>query len=307
MRLCAAIKFDRQINPNHRNHYISPGGYEMKFSNGETVQFDFMDYCGNVDSKDRSILYADVEVLDTDSFPESEWLRHFTGTIDEILEFYIYTGEDHEEEIFPVELLGLTLYNDDDIEIPISETALHSIWKAENYYVDSLNEIHAGKSHIKMQYYCNACGEIGLPTDVSPLTVHEAEELPIQERELYETYWSDRYGFKTYVVNYNKTPALALNFLVCEQFVEDTIGRKPTDEDMDKVFAYLGAYAGSIDRLNMLDDCEVAIGDYTDPDGHELMVIVPYNARREIPYICECLDNAVYTDIECIIKEAFSV
>lgn len=127
----AKIKFDREIDEG--KHYIVPGGYEMTFVNNLginliTVSFDFVSYIGNIDKKDLTILHCEMEELDDDTFPESLFIEHFLGTISEIKEFYVYTGEDDEPEINPVELLELRLSHG-NYTIPADEKVLGKIWE----------------------------------------------------------------------------------------------------------------------------------------------------------------------------------
>jgi hypothetical protein len=133
----AKIKFDREIDTD--KHYISPGGYEMTFVNNlggnpTTVCFDFTTYIGNVDKKEPTILHCEMEDLDVDVFHESLFIEHFLGTISEIKEFYVYTGEDDEPEINPVELLELRLSHGNYV-IPADEKVLGKIWGKEDAHV----------------------------------------------------------------------------------------------------------------------------------------------------------------------------
>jgi hypothetical protein len=66
--------------------------------------------------------------LDTGCFPDAEFLETFTGSATDIGEFFVYTGEDNEPDIYPVELISLKLYNNDDEEIKISDDLLGTIW-----------------------------------------------------------------------------------------------------------------------------------------------------------------------------------
>jgi hypothetical protein len=125
----ATIRFDREIDK--EKHYIVPGGYEMTFDNGVTTAFDFMDYCGCIDANDRTVLYCEMRNLDIQSVEESEFLKHYVGSIIAINDFYIYTGESYEEEINPVELLELVLYNNDDKIISIDKKLLGKIWNCK--------------------------------------------------------------------------------------------------------------------------------------------------------------------------------
>ena len=103
-RMVMDIKFDRPINPDR--HYISPGGYTIKCKD-KSYSFDFMDYEGNVDKDDPTILHAEVSHLDEDY--SNDLSKFNSEKIEETEESYIYTGEGEDPEINPVEVLSLTL------------------------------------------------------------------------------------------------------------------------------------------------------------------------------------------------------
>lgn len=124
MRMLASIQFDREIDRNE--HYISPGGYEMTFSNGATTAFDFLDYWGTIDNRDKTILNCEMRSLDTESFEESEFLRTFAGSVVQINEFFVYTGEYDEPEIHPVKLVSLDIFNDNGERINVGNAIINS-------------------------------------------------------------------------------------------------------------------------------------------------------------------------------------
>lgn len=66
-----------------------------------------MDYVGNVDKDDPTILHAEVDHLDKDY--STDLSKFNSKKIEAIEEFYIYTGEEEDPEINPVEVLSLTL------------------------------------------------------------------------------------------------------------------------------------------------------------------------------------------------------
>ena len=162
----------------------------------------------------------------------------------------------------------------------------------------NLNEIYKND---ELFYYCNSCGEINIPnTDV--FSYHDVDELPIKERNLYENYWSDAYGFQMYVVNYNGNAAMALNFLFCETYLSDILNKdKINDTDMQMLYNAISDYAKILEKDKIVAFCDIAVGDYTDPDGHELLVIIPYERRTEIKNIAEALENVVSNGVESLI------
>lgn len=98
------IKFDRPIDK--EKHYISPGGYIFK-SSGKTYHFDFLTYEGTIDEKDPTVLHTDVYHLDEDY---SNKLDDFdSAELEEIEEFFIYTGEENDPEIKPVSVISLII------------------------------------------------------------------------------------------------------------------------------------------------------------------------------------------------------
>ena len=100
-RMYITLKMDRDIQI--PEHYVSVGGYELSFANGESVGFDFYESCGSVDPYDKSVIHFELRDLDTDSFPESEKLVRLllTSKVKELVECYVYTGEERESEINP--------------------------------------------------------------------------------------------------------------------------------------------------------------------------------------------------------------
>lgn len=132
MRMYACIRFDREIDP--EKHYISPGGYEVVLEDGAIVAFDFMDYEANVDTDDRTLLHCHMKNLDVVSFPSATVLKKYCGVVKRFEDFYIYTGEGNfieEEEINPVELVEVSLTNNDDQFITFDEACLGDIWTKE--------------------------------------------------------------------------------------------------------------------------------------------------------------------------------
>lgn len=101
------IKMDRPIDKN--KHYISPGGYEIKFRDNTTMQFDFCDYEGLIDDKDPSILHCKLTHADLDSFPNMINLCNSLSKTTELIECYVYTGEENEPEINLTKILSFII------------------------------------------------------------------------------------------------------------------------------------------------------------------------------------------------------
>lgn len=119
------IKMDRPVVKDE--HYFSPGGYELSATIGgekRSIAFDFNTSYSTIQD-DPTIMHCIVEDLDTDSFPEAEGLTSdFLLMVDEIVEFYVYTGEHNEPELHPQELLSLSFYMTDGSRIIVSDEIL---------------------------------------------------------------------------------------------------------------------------------------------------------------------------------------
>lgn len=108
MRMSFKIEMDRPIIKG--THYISPGGYCLRFwlGNGKCkdIDFDFMDYEGTI--VDGNFLECSVEVLDTESFSESSYLvNYLKNYAHDWVEFFVYTGEHDESVINPVKVSNI--------------------------------------------------------------------------------------------------------------------------------------------------------------------------------------------------------
>lgn len=118
------LKFDRPIEK--EKHYISPGGYAFR-SGGKTYRFDFLNYEGNIDQEDPSILYAEVHHLNKNY---SDDMSDFNAdALEAIEEFFVYTGEYGDPEIHLKSVLSLTVWqgnmetNINQKLLPIEETS----------------------------------------------------------------------------------------------------------------------------------------------------------------------------------------
>ena len=127
MRMYAKILFDREIK---KEHYISPGGYEVITKDETTMQFDFCQFKGWISSDNSRILNCVFSDLDIDSFPESVNLN--PKEIMRISEFFVFTGEDDEPEIHPVKLLSLEFCMDDE-EYEVSDVIVKTANVTDGY------------------------------------------------------------------------------------------------------------------------------------------------------------------------------
>ena len=164
----------------------------------------------------------------------------------------------------------------------------------------SLNEIY---EHDQLYYWCNASGEIN-PKD-NPMRVGSEEDLPMRECELYEQFWTEGNGCWMYVVDYMDQTGMALCFLCDYSWAADMLQKANREvKDSEKAALYRAAHRVGEDIETWLHrtyeslNCEVWIGKETDPDGHEIMVFIPFEERRIIRKLSEELDQMVYSAIE---------
>lgn len=92
------LLFDRAIDKDI--DFISPGGYEVKLDEGESIQFDFVDYYANIDDDDKSILHVECSGIDIESFPEAGIIAmsDVAEHIVEIVEFFVYSAMEGTED-----------------------------------------------------------------------------------------------------------------------------------------------------------------------------------------------------------------
>lgn len=111
MRAYLSVKFDRPVDKD--KHYISPGGYEVKTSGGETINFDFEHGFGAVRMDDPTIMDFEFRDADTFTFPAMEKLLQVLPEVTQMTECYIYTGEQDEPEINVAKILEFSIEGSD--------------------------------------------------------------------------------------------------------------------------------------------------------------------------------------------------
>ena len=133
LKMVLQIRFNREIDKD--KDYISPGGYEMVM-NGKNVQFDFCDHYGTICLTDRSICTFQLEHPDYDSFPKIEKVTlDDLKNISKITECFVYTDEEGESNLEPIEIVSISFV------IPDSKTPVIEISdKVINEYNESLSK-----------------------------------------------------------------------------------------------------------------------------------------------------------------------
>lgn len=118
-----SIRFDRPVN---EKHYIIPGGYTIKAdrphqnNNGrqsDLITFDFCDEDRYIDETDPCVMHFQVRNLDPEYGNSNEELNKTTLKTANFSEFFVYTGEDDDPEIKPVQICTLAFIMDDGTAI----------------------------------------------------------------------------------------------------------------------------------------------------------------------------------------------
>lgn len=99
------LKMDREIED---DHYISPGSFTIKTSDGEEISFDFHLSEGKINKENSKYIHFCMSELDVTSFPRSKNINTNILHDSQFIEFFIYTGEDDEPEIYPEKIINLT-------------------------------------------------------------------------------------------------------------------------------------------------------------------------------------------------------
>lgn len=119
------LEFDKPITS---KHYISPGGYEVS-SKGNYYGFDFFESVGIKSKNNPRLIHYEIENLDKQAFPESIYLydKFWKSGNYEFSEFYVYTGEYDEPELYLKEVKSVTMIFDDGECFNIPEEKLLKI------------------------------------------------------------------------------------------------------------------------------------------------------------------------------------
>ena len=115
------IRFNRKLT---KDDYVVPGGYEMVFGD-RSIQFDFQNYNGSINEDNPTILHCEMEHPDFSSFEEfrsvsADDLRN----ISEIVECYVYIGDECDPELKEIEILAITFWPADGDPVDISDDVI---------------------------------------------------------------------------------------------------------------------------------------------------------------------------------------
>lgn len=114
----------RMNRPVTENDLISPGGYEILFDTGESIQFDFMD---TYQFHDNDMVTHQCEHLDVESFPESEKLAALLQEhkVVKLVEFYVDV-EGCASEIRPLSISNFYFEFDDGTSLSLNKDIINA-------------------------------------------------------------------------------------------------------------------------------------------------------------------------------------
>lgn len=121
LEMAMDIRFNRKLK---KDDYVVPGGYEMVFGD-RSIQFDFQDYYGSINEDNPTILHCEMEHPDFSSFEEfrsvsADVLRN----ISEIVECYVYIGDECDSELKEVEILAITFWLAEGDSVDVSKEVI---------------------------------------------------------------------------------------------------------------------------------------------------------------------------------------
>lgn len=135
------VRMDRSVDLDH--HYISPGDFEVT-ANEKQYQFGFCLSNGYVHEEDPTIVSFTLEEPDYAAFPDMAELKNNLNKITKFDDFYIFTGEEEDPEINPVELLSFCIRSDNNVGDGISHNNVESseyIRVIDNYEYEFLSPL----------------------------------------------------------------------------------------------------------------------------------------------------------------------
>jgi hypothetical protein len=141
-------------------------------------------------------------------------------------------------------------------------------------------KVFTSKDKYPFDFYCNATGDLFIP-DTDPNKVSrdltDMSELPYPLQALYERFWSEQYGWLTYMVKADTGYGMMMEQEYSADAGEDY------GVQMDALYEQIATKAKRIEKSLFIvcPKAEVVIGRETGLDGcHELCVFVPADAKE---------------------------
>lgn len=182
--------------------------------------------------------------------------------------------------------------------------------------VVDLSKLYEDNSNDTMFYWCNACGDVNLPSDVD-IVLHTEDELPPKIKRIYDSLECECNETNEYAVTICNKSGILLVALYPYQFVADILKiderSQKAQDATEQLSLDLKSFGNSLAaELKKIDpNCEVILGIHTDPEGPELGVFVPFYEDEQpvannLSGIRKKFNGIAYSDTVCnlIRKEA---
>lgn len=182
--------------------------------------------------------------------------------------------------------------------------------------VVDLSKLYEDNSNDTMFYWCNACGDVNLPSDVG-IVLHTEDELPPKIKRIYDSLECECNETNEYAVTICNKSGILLVALYPYQFVADILKiderSQKAQDATEQLSLDLKSFGNSLAaELKKIDpNCEVILGIHTDPEGPELGVFVPFYEDEQpvannLSGIRKKFNGIAYSDTVCnlIRKEA---
>lgn len=182
--------------------------------------------------------------------------------------------------------------------------------------VVDLSKLYEDNSNDTMFYWCNACGDVNLPSDVG-IVLHTEDELSPKIKRIYDSLECECNETNEYAVTICNKSGILLVALYPYQFVADILKiderSQKAQDATEQLSLDLKSFGNSLAaELKKIDpNCEVILGIHTDPEGPELGVFVPFYEDEQpvannLSGIRKKFNGIAYSDTVCnlIRKEA---
>ena len=102
-RLCAEVEMNREVDSD--KDLINAGGFTMKMA-GKEVTFDFFLTRADIDPEDRKKIAIECEDPMYEYEQTADITTEMLERVQDISDFFVFTGEDKETDLKPVKLLN---------------------------------------------------------------------------------------------------------------------------------------------------------------------------------------------------------
>lgn len=105
LRFTDKVKSVKNLLPSEHATEISPGSYEIKFTDGTTLRFDFFNTYGKIRQDNATIVDFELTELDDDTFPNAIILadKLLQGGIENVSEVFLYMEDERSEDDFTID------------------------------------------------------------------------------------------------------------------------------------------------------------------------------------------------------------